>query len=1105
VAIKFFRRYFATGSIGTIHRGGADYLTKTYGYDSFGNKNSVTATGSGMSSRISTITYDSLGRFPITSVDSLGNAEHRTYSAAFGSLHTFQDANLLTTTWGIDALGRKTSETRPDGTSTNVTYSTLCTTSCGQQTYNVQIATSGEPTVTTYYDLLDREYQRSMGGFNSSTIWSYKSYDGVGRLLATSRNAYSGGAPSYTYFTYDNGNRIVQKYDPDGGFQKWSYSNLTTTISNDKNQQRIETKDSLGQLSQATDAAGQVTQYKYDPFGNLTTTTDPQGHQIVATYDVMGRKTRVKDPDLGTWTYTYDGAGDQLTQTDAKNQTQTMTYDLFGRLLTKQTIEFTGTWTYDTATNGLEKLASVTNSAGFTKAFTYDSYGRVANEQTTTDTSYTIGRSYDSNSRLSQITYPTGFAVSYQYDSNGYLKELDNASTSAMLWQRNAQNADNLSLQDTFGNGVVSASTYYTTTGRLQSLVATSGSTTLQNLNVSYDTLGNVTQRTDLTNQYTGANLTDSYNYDNLNRLTGDVNARETANFSYDPLGDMVSKTNVGDMKYGDGRSGRPLHAVMSTNGPTQNTYSYDANGNMISGAGRTVTWTSFNKPATLANASNTITFSYDPSFGRYKEVETTCQDYLGNSSTTCTKYLVNPREDIGIHFEKEINGSITSYRHSLYAGSGNVVGVYTTRSDGTSSTNYYHKDHLGSVVLSTTDNAGVVERSSYDAFGKRRNVIGTDDPSDLLRSKVSHQGFTGHEMMDDGGIGLINMNGRVYEPLLGRFMSADPHVQQPGNLQSLNRYSYTANNPVSLTDPSGYLFGININLGTVVGAVAGAVTGGDIGALAGGIFGSSNPYVQSHAGQIAAGEAVLAASVLTFGGVDAALGGGLGAAVIAGATSGAVAGGLSSTLSSGGFSWQDVEMGAVTGAISGGAGSLASGAGPAVQIAVGGLSGGTTNWLQSAAQGHAGIHSFIDGAILGTVISATEVGLGYLGSSSEQSAVSNADRSPAMVESASGGGGAGPDDYEGGSGGVGLNGGGSEFGDADVSGNGSFNYSDHAVTRMNQNDITHEDVVDIIMNNAGVPGQNATGFTTTFDGNGLRVVVGADGNTIVTVFPNGQ
>jgi RHS repeat-associated protein len=274
--------------------------------------------------------------------------------------------------------------------------------------------------------------------------------------------------------------------------------------------------------------------------------------------------------------------------------------------------------------------------------------------------------------------------------------------------------------------------------------------------------------------------------------------------FSYDALGDLIAKTNVGTYTYGNGASGSPLHAVMKTSGPTQYTFAYDANGNMTSGGNRTITWTSFNKVANVQNSNNSVTFSYDPNFERYKEVETHCTDYQGNTGSGCIKYMINPRSDMGVHFEKEINGAITTNRYFLYAGPGNVIGVYTSRSDGTNSTRYFHKNHLGSIDLSTDENGNVAERLSYDVFGKRRNVIGTDDPNARLASVVSHQGFTGHEHLDDGGLGLINMNGRVYEPLLGRFLSPDPFIQSPRDPQDLNRYSYVMNNPLSLTDPSG-------------------------------------------------------------------------------------------------------------------------------------------------------------------------------------------------------------------------------------------------------------------------------------------------------------
>ena len=64
--------------------------------------------------------------------------------------------------------------------------------------------------------------------------------------------------------------------------------------------------------------------------------------------------------------------------------------------------------------------------------------------------------------------------------------------------------------------------------------------------------------------------------------------------------------------------------------------------------------------------------------------------------------------------------------------------------------------------------------------------------------------GFTDHEQLD--AVGLIHMNGRVYDPELGRFLSADPFVQAPLSSQSYNRYSYVFNNPLSFTDPSGFI-----------------------------------------------------------------------------------------------------------------------------------------------------------------------------------------------------------------------------------------------------------------------------------------------------------
>jgi RHS repeat-associated protein len=95
-----------------------------------------------------------------------------------------------------------------------------------------------------------------------------------------------------------------------------------------------------------------------------------------------------------------------------------------------------------------------------------------------------------------------------------------------------------------------------------------------------------------------------------------------------------------------------------------------------------------------------------------------------------------------------------------------------------------------------------LVEEYNYDPWGRRRN------PSDWSYSNVAtptytQRGFTGHEHLDM--FNLINMNGRIYDSEIARFLSPDPIIQDPYNLLSYNRYSYCLNNPLKYTDPSGY------------------------------------------------------------------------------------------------------------------------------------------------------------------------------------------------------------------------------------------------------------------------------------------------------------
>jgi RHS repeat-associated protein len=192
----------------------------------------------------------------------------------------------------------------------------------------------------------------------------------------------------------------------------------------------------------------------------------------------------------------------------------------------------------------------------------------------------------------------------------------------------------------------------------------------------------------------------------------------------------------------------------------------------------------------------------------------------------------LNGEDSLGLSYEKElktnVNGTatsvgITEHKHYLQAG-GITFAMFTMRHATTGGTlavpalptatatvpaiqpstiSYLHHDQLGSIVAITDQQGAVVERLAYDPWGKRRFVNGQPDKLDAITGQYIDRGFTMHEHLDE--MGVINMNGRIYDPLIGRFMSADPIIQSPYNLNSFNRYSYVWNNPLKFFDPAGF------------------------------------------------------------------------------------------------------------------------------------------------------------------------------------------------------------------------------------------------------------------------------------------------------------
>ena len=218
--------------------------------------------------------------------------------------------------------------------------------------------------------------------------------------------------------------------------------------------------------------------------------------------------------------------------------------------------------------------------------------------------------------------------------------------------------------------------------------------------------------------------------------------------------------------------------------------YTYDANkkhavvqvqntSNLIQGAA-SLTYNAFNKVATVVQGTNTLTITYGPDRQRTKTV------LVNGSNTTTTLYADN-------YEQRTKNGTTTTYH---YVASPDGLAAVYVKSGSTATAYYIETDHLGSIIRAYDYIGNTKFSAAYDAWGNQTvstNAIG------LTR------GYTGHEHWPQ--FGLIDMNGRFYDPLIGRFLSPDPFIQSPDNPQNFNRYSYCLNNPLKYVDPSGYQF----------------------------------------------------------------------------------------------------------------------------------------------------------------------------------------------------------------------------------------------------------------------------------------------------------
>ncbi|NHN38974.1 RHS repeat-associated core domain-containing protein [Pseudomaricurvus alcaniphilus] len=792
-------------------------------------------------------------------------------------------------------------------------------------TFIEHVKQSGGSEAKTYFDLLGREIRRGSKTFDGS--WSYvdTEYDNIGRVKRKSE-PHSGTAQYWTEFDYDILGRLVATKLPGVTAPVTvTYNAFTTITTNPAGQQKTEVKNELGELIEVEDNLGSKINYFYDVLGNLervtNSGTDFSTTEIRMCYDSLGRKVGMRDPSkggflagtnntcpapgsfaakTGWWVYQYNAFGELIGQIDAKGQRSIMDYDQLGRMITREdktaagVTESLSTWTYNNATSGraLGALQSVSDSvSGYIKVIGHDQFGRVTETVTSlaaNDNHYEYVM-YDDYGRVSRVYDAAGDGswesegITNVYNIHGYLHKVVEAGPgSATYYQVNAMDLRGNVTEWVSGNGLTSNRYYDPATGRLKtldtSMLASFG--VVQDHEYDWDNIGNLTERT----RTTGSNtLQETFVYDGLNRLRHvKVGGAIQQNIQYYKNGNIKSKTGVGTYTYGNNAG---PHAVTKTS--TGNiSYTYDANGNMTSDtSGRSLQYTTFDKPKLISKGGHTTEFKYGPNRARYLRTDT------DTNGTTVTRYIGS------VEKVTKADGSQVIKRYigdALVTISKSSSGTETART-----TQYLYKDHLGS--LDVIVEGGNTQEYRFDAWGQRINpstsAVLANIATDInfsVATIATTRGFTGHEMLDQ--VGLIHMNGRIYDARLGRFLQADPFIQFPDNTQSYNRYSYVMNNPLVYTDPSGY-FSFKDVVKVVAVVVISVVTYGAASAWAAGAMAGTSIGCSMAASSFIAGAVGGAAAGFAAGVSSAAFSGASPSEALRSGFNGALYGGISGGL----------------------------------------------------------------------------------------------------------------------------------------------------------------------------------------------------------------
>lgn len=560
------------------------------------------------------------------------------------------------------------------------------------------------------------------------------------------------------------------EYPPTEISKHYLYSGYETTITDFDEKQRTEIRDCLGRITEIKEHGNESTKYSYSAAGDLLRIEDSENNLTMFNYDTLGRKVDMTDPDMGFWQYIYDANGNLIRQVFPNNKFS----------ITEETI-----YTYDNADKGRGKLHAISNTDVIKTINAYDAAGREINVTKQIDNiSQTTEYKYDVAGRLTEMTYPgdSKYKLNYEYyPGTDLIKKMYNETPSNWI-AKFSYNAFDMHNKIDYKNNYSSEYIYEPMSGRLEKI------------NISETTEGNLLSQT--YRYYPGGDIESigdkeknkySYDYDDLHRLKKE---NETPiDYKYTSTGNIESKANDKYHFSFSYTNSLHKHAVDNITIKDKETshektyqYKYDSNGNMIESwdlsdlslpqiPGRKITYNIFNKPTEIKRfightQQNSVKFLYDGEGVRSQKIKSTGKNvyYFGGHF-----HLLKP-EDTTIKY--------------IFAGNLRIAKIVNNV------TFFYHKDHQGSTIYTTSQNNS--EEISYYPYGTTR--------SGQISDKYK---FTDQEY--DSEIGLYNYNARLYDPVIGRFITPDALVPDMYDPQSLNPYVYCRNNPLKYVDPSGH------------------------------------------------------------------------------------------------------------------------------------------------------------------------------------------------------------------------------------------------------------------------------------------------------------